>query len=390
VLIVGGDSDHNLGDQAILASLCGLLRAAEPQLRVTITSDRWPPGRFAGVDRVIPRGARSVTALARAARESDLVVVGGGGLFQDDDSRVKMPYWAARLWLLRRFNHHLFAHAVGAGPLAHAESRRFARMACGSLQGITVRDPFARDWLARCADRPVAISPDPAFALEPATPDAADGVLESLGFDGRPRLIGVAVRRWFHPRGGFLPHRLRSSIGLDRGHGDADTGRMLDQVAAAIGELARRLDAAVLLLPSYNVGHEADHRHCQALGERLGDVPWRMALLDDPRLYKAVCGRLLLMVSARMHPLILAAGMGVPGVALAYNGKFEGCFDMLGIPRRLAWLDHLRSSGQAGRLVALAEAALADGVDLRQRSAALAAQAASDVADLLAAASQPA
>lgn len=44
------------------------------------------------------------------------------------------------------------------------------------------------------------------------------------------------------------------------------------------------------------------------------------------------------MVSARMHPLILAAGSGTPIVGMAYNGKFCGWFGMLGLPDRYLWL----------------------------------------------------
>jgi len=383
VLLLGGDSDHNLGDQAILQALCALLHQADPAAQIAILSDRWPAQRFPGVVQVIARGPRGLRALAAAARSHTQVVIGGGGLFQDDDSRVKMPYWAARLRLLGLLNEDVRVHAVGAGPLEHRESRWCARVGCGALRDLTVRDPFARDWLARCTDRKVRLSPDPAFALAPAPPAAAAAFLDALGLQQQPRILGVVVRRWFHPLGGFVPHRVRARLGLERGSGSAAFAGLLDQLAAALRELAQRLDAAILLLPTYNVSHESDHRQCEALAQRLPDLRVRVGLIDDPALYKAVCGQLMLMISARMHPLILAAGMGVPGVALGYNGKFEGYFDMLGIPRRLAWLDEFRDGQHAARLVALAEAALADPTDLRERCAKLREQAARDVAALL-------
>ena len=55
-----------------------------------------------------------------------------------------------------------------------------------------------------------------------------------------------------------------------------------------------------------------------------------LARIADPRLYKAVLGHAALIVSSRMHPLILGAGMGVPLVGLSYNDKFRGLFDQLG------------------------------------------------------------
>lgn len=383
VLVIGGDADHNLGDQAILHSLCQALQCAEPGVRITITSSRWGAQRFPGVVRVIPRGAGGFTQALRAARAQDFVVIAGGGLFQDDDSRVKMPYWAARLKLLSLVNPNIRAYAVGAGPLKHAESRWSARAACKVLQQVSVRDAFAQDWLSKCTGQPVAIAPDAAFALEPAPAEVVDSYLESLGIEpGRP-IIGVVMRRWYHKLGGFVPHRLRAQAGLDLGDGEAEVARLLDQVALAVKTLARRMNAAVLLLPTYNVGHEADSRYCHHLAAMLPLDTVRVAQLDDPRLYKAVCGRLSLMISARMHPLILAAGMGVPGVGLSYNGKFEGFFDMLGLPRRMLWLDEFRDGAQAERLIALAEDALADPTELRARCEQLRERVLADVAALL-------
>lgn len=383
VLLLGGDADHNLGDQAILYSLCAALRHADPGVRITISSNRWDARRFPGVVGVIPRGAAGFAQALRAARGQDLVVIAGGGLFQDDDSRVKMPYWAARLKLLSLVNPNIRAYAVGAGPLKHGESRWSARRACKVLQQVSVRDGFAQDWLSQCTGQPVEIAPDAAFALEPAPAAAADRYLESLGIEpGRP-VIGIVMRRWYHKLGGFVPHRLRAQAGLDLGDGEAEVARLLDQVALAVKSLARRLDAAVLLLPTYNVGHEADSRYCHHLAAMLPLDTVRVGQLDDPRLYKAVCGRLSLMISARMHPLILAAGMGVPGVGLSYNGKFEGFFDMLELPRRMLWLDEFRDGAQAERLIALAEEALADPTDLRARCEALRQRVLADAATLL-------
>jgi polysaccharide pyruvyl transferase WcaK-like protein len=372
VLILGGDSDFNLGDAAILAAVCHCLAATAGRADIVITSSR--PRRIGLPEtvRVIPRGARGLRRLFRAARASDVIVVGGGGLFQDDDSRAKMPYWAARIAALRLLNDNIVGHCVGAGPLEHAESRRCARLACSMLRSISVRDEFARGALTRCTDRSVDVVPDPAFMLPPAPANEAVSFIRSLGLTpGRP-IIGVALRRWFHRRGGFIPHRVRARVGLDRGAGDAEMQQLASEVASALRSLARRQNAAILLLPTYVLSHEGDVAACHQLQAALGDCETRLALIEDPALYKAVAGHLTLMVSARMHPLIFAASMGVPIVGLAYNGKFEGLFDLLGVPRRLVWLNEFATGPQQRRLEELATAAIEDQTDLRARSSVLA------------------
>src|SRR5262245_23582676 len=133
-LIVGGDSDYNLGDAAILAALCHCFARSPARTSITITSGISGPvtstfaadGGIAGaistaLPGVVTRIARGWREILACAREQNLIVVGGGGLFQDDDSRVKMPYWTARVAALRLANRNVVGHCVGAGPLRHAE-----------------------------------------------------------------------------------------------------------------------------------------------------------------------------------------------------------------------------------------------------------------------------
>jgi polysaccharide pyruvyl transferase WcaK-like protein len=379
VLLLGGDTDFNLGDRAILRSVCAALSGADRRLRLTVMARRGgaPPCREA--HSVIPRGPSGLVDLLRAARRSALVGIAGGGLFQDDDSRIKMPFWAARLGLLRGTRTPVVGHAIGAGPLRHAESRFAARLGCAMLSSISVRDRFAWAELSGCTDRSIRITPDPAFMLDPASAESARSLLRDVGLrPGRP-LIGVVLRRWFHKRGGFVPHRIRTAMGIDRGEGQAALQDLIDQVAAAVRGLARELDAAVLLLPSYNVGHEADDQVARQLQSALAGTENHLLVLDDPARYKAVTGMLSLLVSARMHPLIFAAGMGVPIVGLGYNAKFAGLFSQLGVQPRLIDLDDFAIEPQTERLGNLMRAAIGAPGDLRAAADALASRARIDV-----------
>ena len=380
LLLLGGDSDANVGDTAILLSLYQCIQRARPGAEVCVTSNRPEIGsllaksgsRQSSVS-VLPRGASGFGALLRAAPRQDLIVVGGGGLFQDDDSRIKMPYWAARIAMLRALNARIVGHALGAGPLDHVESRGCARFACSSMRSVSVRDRFAQRWLSKSIGRDVSVVPDPAFMLEPAPHDAAKALVRSLGLSPDRPLIAVALRRWFHQRGGFIPHRVRAGVGLDRNHGEWQMNELRDELASSLRGVARRLGASLLLLPSYHAAHEGDVQECTKLLADLDNgVEARMATIRDPALYKAVAGLATVMVSARMHPLILAASMGVPIVALAYNGKFEGLFDLLGRRSGLSWLEEFGRDDTAEKLGDLVLSALDERNELRDRCAQLA------------------
>lgn len=373
ISILGGDSDHNLGDLAILAALCHSIERCRPGSHVTVFANSASVSSYLPIPvTALSRGGAGFAKLLSIAPRQDLIMVGGGGLFQDDDSRIKMPYWAGRIGLLRALTRNIAGHALGAGPLEHAESRQFARFACTAMRSVSVRDAFAQSWLSRCTTRAVPLVPDPAFMLPPASAEVAQNYIRSLDLAPERPIIAVALRRWFHQLGGFVPHRVRAALGLDRGSGQQEMTALASSMAEALRSLARRLNAAVLLMPSYNVAHEADMRECERLREHLRGIETRVALLNDPALYKAVAGQCRLMISARMHPLILAASMGVPVVGLAYNGKFEGLFQLLGLKRKVLWLNQFKKGASAAEIEQLATDALNDSTDLRARAEQLA------------------
>jgi len=372
VLLLGGDADVNLGDAGILAATCGCLAAFEPGVAITIVSKQRRPRGLPGLASVITPGPASFAALLAAARRQDLIVVGGGGLLQDDDSRIKVPYWASRLLALRVFQRNIVGFSLGVGPLDHAESRASARVICGLLNSVSVRDEFARDWLQRCSGRSIDVVPDPAFMLEPATEQDAIAYIRSLGLAPERPLLGVAVRGWFHARGGFVPRKVRFRLGIRDADRRIEREHFADSLAKEIGRIARRLGAGVLLLPSYRLPHEGDLEASEALAARIDSADVGLAKIDDPCLYKAVAGRLALMVAARMHPLIFAASMGVPVVGLAYNGKFEGAFRQLGMHEQLLDLGSVSNGVEPGWLEAPVQAAFAASRGSRDRTAALA------------------
>ena len=378
VLLLGGDSDWNLGDQAIQLAVCHGLSQVDPGVRITVTSDLpWSTvagRRLPNVVGAVPLRPTGIGALLASAGRQDLVLLSGGGLFQDDDSRVKMPYWALRLALLRRACHRIRGLSVGAGPLARRESRYWGRRAVASMDTLSVRDPFAAEWMTRCLGRPVPLVPDPAFLVDPAPGWQADALLQSHGIDPDTPLIGVAMRRWFHPRGGFLPHRWRLRLGIgDRG---LSPGMLhcLDQLAGALRQLSDQLGARLVCLPTSPLPEEGDVAVCEALASRQPEGQRSIVILRDPSLYKAVAGRLTLMISGRMHPLILAAGMGVPGVGLAYNGKFHGLYRMLGTPPRTVPLERFRHGDGGRAVVTMAREALARDGDFAGRARRLSGQ----------------
>ncbi len=372
VLILCGDSDRNLGDHAILQAMCQELRAAAPQIELAVLSRN--PERAArdfGA-RALRPGWRGSLAVWRAAAQADLVLCGGGGLFQDDDSLVKMPYWAVRVGLARILSGRVVGYALGVGPLRAASSRLFARLAFACMEQVSVRDRRAQKVAQELTTRPVAVLPDPALVLRPEDSETARRWLAARGvpLDGRP-LIGVAARRWFPPQARLIPHRVTSRLPVADPHASPQGEALTLLLAQVLDRIAARRGAHVLFLPTYTARSEADDRVCEQVRARMTQ-PAQMLLIDDAPLYKAVCGELSVVLGGRMHPTILAASAGTPVVGLAYNQKFHGFFELIGASDRVLDVASFVAGQRAEDLEAMLEAALADGAAQRERIAGLA------------------
>lgn len=335
ILILAGDTDDNIGDLAIVTALCDHLRIRHPAVDIALVTSR--PERDQGRLNIRPirRGLSGLFRLLREANRADLVICGGGGLFQDDDSLIKMPYWALRLSLIRLVSKKIIGVSIGAGPLKYGISRMFARLALSNIEPITVRDMDAKVLLSELTSRPIGVVPDTAFILKPAAEDEARQLLlrNNVPMNGRP-LLGVSVRRLFHTNSNVLPYKLIHKAGFGRNRGRDKMIAFVIQIARALDVVVAKTGAHIVFLPTYKVDHENDLAVCSTVADAMHSSSHSTIGIDDPKLYQTVTSQLSTMLCGRMHPAIMAASQGTPIVGLAYNQKFRGTFELLGFEDR--------------------------------------------------------
>jgi len=312
ILIAGYYGFGNAGDEAILAGMLRELRALRPGLELTVASgDPAATAARHGV-RAVPRD--DLAAAIAAIRESDLVILGGGGLFQD--------YWrvppealltARQGGLLTYLSFPVLAallgrpamlYAVGVGPLDTPEGREQTRVAFELSRRATVRDPGSLALLAELGSPvpeggAVELAADPAFLLPPAAGAELDALLAKLEIRPAERLTGVALRPW--------------DFGVEPGVWVAEVARALDlHLAEAPGRL--------LFLPFQPADDLAVGRRIAARLAR----PERALVVDrplDPGELAGLLGRCERVLAMRFHAALFALAAGVPTACLAYDPK---------------------------------------------------------------------
>src|SRR5690242_16551873 len=139
-LLAGYYGFGNTGDEAILAALLTGLARRRPEDRfVVLSGDPDDTRRRHGVAAI---AWRDVEALAAEVAQADLVILGGGGLFQDywgfDPETLLtvraggISYYSGPAALAALSRRPLRLHALGFGPLSSAPASRFTRAVCAA------------------------------------------------------------------------------------------------------------------------------------------------------------------------------------------------------------------------------------------------------------------
>lgn len=332
ILILAGDAEGNLGDKAILQSTCSELLSLNPGLSINIISKEKSP--LPGIKNIsaIRPGISGFLQLIRAARDADIILCGGGGLFQDDDSLIKMPYWAIRLLFVRLFCNNIIGYSLGVGPLSAPTSRFFARLAFSCMQRISTRDPIAQNTTQQLTRKPVTLVPDPALLLQDLSENQVKNhpIIRDLKNLNKP-LIGVAVRRWFPAKARLIPNKFSAKFSGKNKTAVKQSEQLCRLFAKVLDDLVIKHNAYIVFMPSYNVSHESDDKLCFDIQQRMETDASKVIHIDTPALYKAVSAQLSVLLCGRMHPSIFAATSRTPVVGLAYNPKFLGFFSLLGL-----------------------------------------------------------
>lgn len=268
-----------------------------------------------------------IGALTAAAQASDVVVLGGGGIFHDSSAfdpgailsrdHTGMSFHLTPAFLAALVGVPLVISGVGVGPLRSEEARSATAAAFEMATVATVRDEGSRTALREVDEdlADVLVTADPAFRLRHASrEDAATWIASRAPALPAGPILAVSVRPW---------------------PADGSEGRWTTEVARAIDAFVGRHDAVVLFVPLQELP-DNDVRDRSAI-ERVRSAmarPERCAILEtpeDPRLCAAVIGAADIVLGMRLHSLVFAATAGIPFVGLAYDQKVRDMAEALGM-----------------------------------------------------------
>jgi len=273
----------NGGDEALLGDLVQMLpKNIQP---VVLSAN---PKETETLHQVEASDRRSVLALVKTLKQSDIFIWGGGSLMQDATSFRNPIYYGGLMGLAQGLGLKTVAWAQGIGPLNRSLTKWITKTAFSKCDRISVRDSGSAQLLANWQINSV-IAPDPVWALKSQP-------MEGLWTKPAPR---IAIMLRSHPQ--LTPNRLSCLI-------------------QAIKYLQKSTGAFILLIP-FQPSH--DKEIAVKIHAALGRRADQSAVITEtnPRSLKGIFNGVEMAIAMRYHGLIMAAAEGCKCSAIGYDPK---------------------------------------------------------------------
>ena len=301
----------NIGDEAILHAMCAYFSALGCEIEILSNTNGVP-------DRPPPPGVRSVLGgplrvfdVVRSIRNSDLLIIGGGGIIQSATSLGNLLFHFSRAVIAWLVGTPFCLCGVGVGPIPHAFGRNVTRSMALHAQSVFVRDEASMTLLHELnAAQSVEVAADMAFA-----------------FPVRSRVIRKPSERL------KVAVSLRPAIGNRRQRSDISQalhyGPMILEAVKMVG---RRRDQDVdFVFVSMNAEQDDQIAHALCNDDRCNE--FRVVTSGGERL-ETIVAQLQdvdIVIGMRLHSIILAALGGVPAIAICYDRKVREVMSRLGL-----------------------------------------------------------
>lgn len=294
----------NAGDEALLSAITSSINRLQPDAEFVVFSGC--PEKTSALHGFHAVYHKNPFHVLRELWEADLLISGGGSIFQDVTSARSLPYYISVVAMAKLLRKPVIFYAQGVGPINRPFSKFLMRLVGNRVDLITLRDMASSRLLYELGVRrpPLLVTADPVFSLQPEAADEEkiDRLLNANGIADKP-LVGVAVRKWQALEG----YQVR--------------------LAPLLDDLAGR-GYQIVFVPMAYPDDVAESRRVAGL-MRMGAVVLDEHLKSQEHL--ALMDRLNLMIAMRLHALIFAANRGVPLAGISYDPKVDAFLSSFGL-----------------------------------------------------------
>ena len=305
VVISGFYGFDNAGDEAILQSMVSELRKAFSDIDIVVLSEN--PSKTAKEHNVRSVDRTNMLKICSAINKCDVVISGGGSIFQDVTSTFSMWYYSGILLFALMLKKPVVAFAQGIGPIRNKFNRKLLSYIMNRAYSVSVRDTRSQHELKNLGVRKdILCTVDPAFLLN--VPDYRDSlrVLQEEANNKelvRPR-VGFSIRSW---------------------KDNVDVSSIFAQVA---DKVSSELGVDIVFIPLH---YKKDIVLAEEIAAKMKGEAIIIRKSCSPQELIGIYGLMELNISIRFHGLVFSIMNGIPMVPVSYDPKIDSLMELLGM-----------------------------------------------------------
>jgi len=329
ILISGYYGFNNTGDEAMIETMSTLL--AKKDCSLTVLSSN--PDKTNELYNVRAYNRYKLLDVLRAIKRADLVVSGGGTLFQDITSKKSIWYYLGIVKIAQLFRKKIIVAFQGMGPIETKLHRKMVKKTLNkkSVKFVGMRDRQAMEYAKEIGikEEKIVFSSDMIFMMNPPPKERIDKIINDniLNLQEDQKLIGFSVREW------------------------KDKDRT-DRLAEAADLIVERYNARIVFFPFHKpkdaeiskiIMHKMKHEDKTVI------MPNRYL----PSEILGAMGRMDVNIGVRLHALIFSSISNIPTIGISYDPKVDGFLDMINSNAVCTYehIDSKKIADEVGRLL---------------------------------------
>jgi polysaccharide pyruvyl transferase CsaB len=330
VLIAGWVGSENSGDEAIFSSLISNLKKLDVGITAFTLNER-KTHRIYKINTVPFEIFHNPSRFLKAILNTDLLVVGGGGILQDETSIFNTFRYLYKAGLGILFRKKVVFYGVGVGPINYRLTSIAIRLVLNRVHAVTVRDNKSKELLTKTGVSPrlIEVTFDPAISLTSIPKEESKRILnKEITNKGNKQVVGICLRHWFdtHP---FIPVSFAQKISFKQNEGKEKYEEFIKNIANNINEINETGEYIFLFIPFWYSRDSKVHNDVIKLLKDKSNV-YALSKEYTPSELLGLFSQLDMVLAMRLHACIFAAAAQTPFVALSYTSKVNNFLQEIG------------------------------------------------------------
>ncbi len=281
----------NAGDDSLLNAVINDIKDINPDNKLILLTKNKSEYNF-DVNKVIDRF--NIAKIIKAMKHTDVLVMGGGSLLQDETSSRSLYYYLLIMYIAYRFDKKIYLYSNGIGPINREINQKLTAKVLSRTSYITLRDKESAKLLKR-----IGVEGPEIFV----TADSVFTLFDHTKIDSKRKEVAIIVRRWHN----FDKIKL-------------EIARYCDFIVETLGY-------RVVFIPLKSPDDVIASNEVRALMMNKSKI----IKIDDMVYKNRVLARTKFSVSMRFHGVIYSAAQGVLSIGLSYDKKVKSGCKSLGL-----------------------------------------------------------